>query len=142
MVLQKNNYLCLDVGDVRIGVARADSVARMATPLTTLSNNDAFVPSIKKIIEDEGAGTLVVGLPRNMNGDDTMQTTKVRLFADMLQQELGLPMILHDEALTSIAAKEELQHRNKPYTKSDVDSLAAAFILEDYLLHTSQRNNT
>lgn len=125
--------LALDVGDRRIGVAVAQSVARLPRPLTTLNNDEKFEASLQAIIDQEGIGTIVVGLPRNLHGQDTAQTKTARAFAKQLEEKFNLPVVLQDEAGTSRQAETELKARGKPYAKADIDAWAAAIILEDYL---------
>ncbi len=128
-----NSYLALDVGRARIGVAVANNVALIASPLTTILNNEQAVPEIKKIVAAHNVSELVVGWPRNLQGDSTEQTRYVAGFITMLEQELGLPVVKQDEAVTSVQAEAELQRRGKLYDKGDIDSLSAVYILEDYL---------
>lgn len=127
------NLLALDVGGARIGVAVASSIARIAHPLTTLNYSETVVDEIGQIIKDEGVGILVVGLPRNLSGQETGQTASVQEFAKKLES-LGLPINFQDEAVTSAKAEAELQARGKPYTKADIDALAATYILDDFLV--------
>ena len=127
-----SSILALDVGQARIGVALATSVARLASPLTTLPNNDDFLDSLRKLVAEHAVSVLVVGLPRGLDGQETGQTSYVREFAATLDT-LGLPVHLQDEALTSAHAEQELRNRGVAYTKEDVDSLSATYILEDYL---------
>lgn len=125
--------LALDVGDTRIGVAAANSIARIASPLVTLHHTDTIFDDIQETIISQGASLLVVGLPRGLDGQETAQTEHIRAFAAELRQYVTIPMELQDEALTSQKAEAELDRRKKPYSKGDIDALAAAFILEDYL---------
>jgi putative Holliday junction resolvase len=125
-----NSILSLDVGESRVGVAIANRIARLANPLTTLNNDDGFWAELDKIIQAESVDLIVVGLPRNLSGDETAQTTYVRKFAENLPKDM---VVFQDEALTSIKAEAELNKRGKPYAKGDIDSLAATYILEDYL---------
>lgn len=125
------SVLALDFGSKRIGVAA--SVAGFAESLTTLENNPVFVQELKKLIDERKAEKLVVGLPRNLNGDETEQSKAAREFAGRLKVELKLPVYLIDEAATSIQAEKELKQSRKPYQPGDIDQLAAAIILEDYL---------
>lgn len=124
------NILSLDVGERRVGVAIASLVARLPRPLTTLDNTEDIWQDIAKLIVDEDASTLVVGLPRNLSGDETAQTKYVRDFAAKIE---GIEIIFQDEALTSQKAETELAGRGKPFAKGDIDALAATYILEDYL---------
>lgn len=128
-----SNLLALDVGTVRIGVALASSVVRLAHPLITLPSDKNFTESLLQIIKDEAVGTLIVGLPRGLDGQETSQTELVRQFTTVMQSKVNLPVYFQDEALTSQKAKQELEARGKPYQKHQVDALAATYILEDYL---------
>ena len=77
---------------------------------------------------------MVVGLPRNMHDQDTAQTAYVRRFAEGLRREIRtIAVEFQDEAETSRKAESELMARKKPYTKGDIDALAATYILQDYL---------
>lgn len=125
--------LALDVGERRIGVARARLDVRIAQPFTTLENPEQFVPDIQKLVESEKAAALVIGLPRGLAGQETAQTAAVQKFAEGLEPHVAVPLYFTDEAATSVGAEAELKRRGKPYSKGDVDALAATYILEDYL---------
>jgi putative holliday junction resolvase len=125
--------IALDVGGQRIGVASANSIARIASPFVTLINTDHVMEEIKQLASDQATQTIVVGLPRGLSGQETDQTTIVRQFVEQLGQVVDVPLEFQDEALTSQKAEQELQSRGKPYAKGDIDALAATYILEDYL---------
>jgi putative Holliday junction resolvase len=126
----------LDVGDKRVGVALAGPVARLANPLTTLDRGDGLMDAIIGLIAEHDAGSLVVGLPRNLDGEDTKQTAITREFIAELERAVSVPVYLSDEALTSQKAEAVLRSRSKPYSKADIDALAAALILDDHLQKT------
>jgi putative Holliday junction resolvase len=126
-------YLALDVGDKRIGIAKTNSIARLPQPFLTLDVDNDVMEKISKIIQDEQANILVIGLPRGMDGQETDQSRKTRDFYSEIKKKIDINVYLIDEAGTSVKAKSELEARKKPYQKSDVDSLAATYILEDYL---------
>lgn len=126
-------YLALDVGDKRIGAAMTNSIARLPQPLTTLNVDENIMNQISDLIKANQISELIIGLPRGLNGQETEQTKKIRKFNDEISSILNIPIFLIDEAGTSVQAKEELESRKKAYSKSDVDSLAASYILEDYL---------
>jgi len=134
-----SSVLGLDVGAQRIGVAAASLAAGLARPLTTLRNDDGFLPALRKIIETENAELLVVGLPRGLDGQHTDQTRAVETFTDELRQNCDLPVHFQDEAVTSKQAEAELQSRGKPYERGDIDALAATYILEDWLAGQGSR---
>jgi len=125
--------LAFDVGDKRIGVAIANSIARMASPLITIQNDQDVFATISNIISSEGADIIVVGLPRNLSGDDTAQTRSAREFAAKLAKHTKMKVYMQDEALTSHKAEAELRSSGKKYDKGHIDALAATYILEDYL---------
>lgn len=126
--------LALDVGGVRIGVAMADTELKFANPLTTLINNESIWEQLASLIHENQVEIVVVGLPRSLQGHETAQTQICRAFADDVSKRLKMRVILQDEAATSVKAEAELRSRGKPYEKSDIDALAATYILEDYLV--------
>jgi putative Holliday junction resolvase len=121
------------VGQARIGVALASRSAGIASPLTTLANDDNFAGKLQELLGSHTVDTVVVGLPRGLDGQNTPQTDYVLTFAKNLQNTTSISVVLQDEALTSVKAEEELEARGKAYTKEDVDALSATYILEDYL---------
>ena len=125
--------IALDVGARRIGVATATAGVWIASPTTTVINDQSVWDNLGALIASVGATRIIVGLPRNLNGDDTQQTSYARTFADDLATRTGLPIVLQDEAVTSRQAEAELRARGKPYSKGDIDALAATYILEDYI---------
>ncbi|HWT56096.1 MAG TPA: Holliday junction resolvase RuvX [Candidatus Microsaccharimonas sp.] len=125
--------LALDVGGTRIGVAAADAQLRFANPLTTLTNDEAIWDRLAALLQEHDVQTVVVGLPRGLEGQETAQTSICRDFAKELRERLQIAVALQDEATTSLKAEAELKARGKPYEKSDIDALAATYILEDYL---------
>lgn len=128
-----STILALDVGDRRVGLAITTAIARLPRPFATLVRGEHFWGQLKKIIADESVSMLVVGLPRNMQGEETAQSAVIRKFADELRAQTGLKPELQDETLTSRRAEAELSARGKPFEKGDIDALAATYILEDYL---------
>ena len=132
-------YLSLDVGRARIGLAVANSIARLAAPLPAVPNNEQCLEALQAITAQEAINQLVVGLPRGLDGQETAQTTYVREFAAALEATLHVPVTLQDEAVTSVKAEAELQSRKgRQYDKGDIDSLSAVYILEDYLAQEVQ----
>lgn len=106
--------------------------ARLPRPLTTLIQGENFLSELKNIIQQESVTDLVIGLPRGMQGQDTEQTIAIATFAKDIKHELNLTVHFQDEAVTSKQAESELQERGKSYDKSDIDALAATYILEDW----------
>lgn len=124
--------LCLDVGEVRVGVARANIIAGIAEPLTTIPYEEA-ASLLPDIMAAEKATTVVIGLPQNKDGQDTDQTRFVRDFVTQLTESISAEFVFQDEADSSKRAKKILQERGKTYVKEDIDAQAATLILQDYI---------
>ncbi|HEX9153874.1 MAG TPA: Holliday junction resolvase RuvX [Candidatus Saccharimonadales bacterium] len=133
MLNSDDSILALDVGGQRIGVAKANAIARIASPLRTIENGDDVMSVIQRIVQQEQVAVMVVGHPRGLSGQTTDQTRIVESFADALRKHLNIPVNMQDEAVTSQKAEDELKQRGKPYQKGDIDALAAVYILEDFL---------
>lgn len=123
--------LCLDVGERRIGVAVADVTIKIALPLTTIEVDGNEIAEIAKLYLMEKADTIIVGYPRNQQGEPTQQTDFVEEFVVPLREFATI--VFQDESLTSVQAEQRLQQRRAPYTKGDIDAEAAAIILQDYM---------
>lgn len=140
MMPTKNKYILgLDVGDRRIGVSLASPIALIASPFTVLQNNSEIWTKLQELIKAEDVGTVVVGLPRSLDGNETAQTKSAQRFADSINQKFHVDVVLQDEALTSKQAEAELRSRGRQFAKGDIDALAATYILEDFL-RTYQNN--
>ncbi len=125
--------LGLDIGSVRIGIALSSRNNYLIRPLTTLVNDQNFINELNKIIDRNNVDTLVVGMPRNMSGEKTKQSALVEEFVANNLSKLNLKLVYQDESLTSVAAEQILEQRGGEYSKSDIDTVAASLILEDYV---------
>ena len=125
-----DRLLCLDVGEKRIGVAVADLGVKIAIPLTTIEVDGTEIEQILRLYGRENARTLVVGYPRNQQGETTAQTVFVEEFKPL---EEYTNIEFQDESLTSVQAEQRLKSRGQNYTKGDIDSEAATIILQDYM---------
>ena len=128
-MLTAMEILALDVGAAKIGMARGSSAARLAEPLKTVKANEALA-EVQKLIKQNKVEAIVVGLPRNLSGEDTEQTHWVRAWVKTAQKEISLPFYFQDEALTSIKANSYELRAKSSY---DEHALAAAAILQDFL---------
>ena len=122
----------LDVGEKRIGVAIADPSIKIAIAYDTFLVDGSELEQITRFITLEEVETLVVGYPRNQQGEATAQTRFVEDFVEQLGS-LDVEIVFQDESLTSVKAEEYLRRQKKPFEKGEVDALAASFILQDYL---------
>lgn len=131
-------YLSLDVGDVRIGVARSDIMGMIATPLEVIDRRKTkAVKRIKELTEMENTKSIVVGIPKSLDGTEKRQAEKVREFIEKLKKEInGLEIIEVDERLTTVTADRiltETTKKNAIDKRKVVDKIAAAIILQFYL---------
>ncbi len=127
--MANNEYLALDVGVSRTGFARGSDLAKIAEPLFTVPTDQALNKALGMINDSQIAG-LVVGLPRNLDGEDTQQTTWVRDWVAEAKPKIKIPIYIQDEALTTKLAEAKKIEQD---LKHDVDALAASIILQDFL---------
>jgi len=130
--MSSQSLVCLDVGEKRIGVAVADTSIKIAVAFDTIEVDGSELGKIAEIVIREGAKTIVIGYPRNQQGETTAQTQFVERFASQLK-DIAEEIVFQDESLTSVMAENRLIAMKKPYTKGDIDAQAAAIILEDYM---------
>lgn len=125
--------MALDVGERRIGIAIASAIAKIASPHGTILNDDKVVKNIEEIVKNNNIENIVVGLPRNMNGQETKQSKFVRDFVDNIKDSIGLPLVFQDESVTSVQAEDNLKSSKKNYSKEDIDAESAVLILQDFI---------
>jgi len=133
----------LDVGERRIGVAVSDATRTLARPVGVLHTSgldgDAVERAVAEVArlaaEEDGVATLVIGLPRRLDGSPSDMTPRVEAFASALGVRTSLPVILQDERLSSREAESRLALREKDWRvrRERLDAAAAAVILQDYL---------
>lgn len=128
--------LAFDYGTKSIGVAVGQQITGTASPLAALKAQDG-IPNwqqIEQIIKQWQPSQLIVGLPTNMDGTDQEITTRARKFSRRLFGRFKLPVITHDERLTTVEAKERLFELGgyKKLAKGKVDSVSAVLILESW----------
>jgi len=119
-------FLGVDVGNVRFGIARGNNAAGLAEPLKTVEASQV-VAELKKLAVQNSTTGIVVGLPRDLNGNETAQTEAVRRWVLSAKAEIGLKFYWQDEALTSRQA-EATEPKD-----AGTDAVAAAIILQDFL---------
>ncbi len=129
---KSKQLLGLDVGAVRIGVALADTGVRISVPHDYIEVDGSEIAAIAELVTRNNVDTIVVGYPRNQSGEPTKQTAFVEEFCQKLV-DLDADVVFQDESLTSVIAEQRLTSRRKTYTKGEIDSEAAAIILQDYM---------
>ena len=128
--------LGLDPGDARIGVARCDPSGFLATPVETVKRGRGDLGRLARLVAEEGAIEVVVGLPRSLSGGEGPAAAKVRDFAATLARRIApVTVRLYDERLTTVSAEAMLRDRGRKGTKrrAVVDQAAAVLILQQAL---------
>ena len=127
----------IDYGDARTGVAFSDLLCTIvgSTCVVPSRNTDKAVADLVRMAKEQDVGTIVVGLPRNMNGTEGPRAELCRDFAARLERETGLEVVLWDERRTTVEAHNILSQHNYhgKKRKDTVDAVAASLILEGYL---------
>ncbi|MBP9827286.1 Holliday junction resolvase RuvX [Candidatus Saccharibacteria bacterium] len=125
--------LGIDHGDKRIGLAYKPHDSSTPEAIGVYANSPSFMSQLSALATKLKVDTVVVGLPRDIHGNDTAQTLKARAFAGRLADETGLHIILHDEFTTSERARERLGAKSRDELKRQLDAVSAVILLEDYL---------
>ena len=130
--LPHNGYvLGLDVGEKRIGAAIASVIAKLPQPVDPIAADDNPAEAISQLIEKEDIQIVVIGIPRNLDGEETAQSRQIRDFAANLATKISTPIAFADESLSSTRADE--LGKSNTFKNVSQDSLAACFILEEFL---------
>ncbi len=128
--------LALDVGEKRVGVAICDETRTLARPLLTLkraSKKEDFA-RLAALCREHAIAQVIVGLPKTLRGEEGPQAQRVRRYAIELQAALNLPIDFWDERYSSVDAQERLTSASrKARARGEIDSAAAAIILQEYL---------
>ncbi len=129
--------LCLDIGDVRIGVAVSDPLGISTNGVEThLSKGaDADATYFTELARSLHAEMILLGLPLNMDGTEGDRAEKVRAFGALLVERSGLPIYYEDERLTTVEAEEMLIEAglSRQERRKVIDKVAAEIILRCYL---------
>ncbi|MEH7522528.1 Holliday junction resolvase RuvX [Bacillus sp. JJ1503] len=129
----------LDVGSKTVGIALSDALGWTAQGLETLKineeKNEFGFEQIGKIINENEVSKIVVGLPKNMNGTIGPRGEASQFYASELEKRFGLPVVLWDERLTTIAAERVLLEADvsRKKRKKVIDKMAAVMILQGYI---------
>jgi len=130
-------FLCLDIGDKRIGVAVSDPFNSYALPVETYvrKNLRLDLERIEKYVKEKCVTALVCGLPVNFDGTPSIQTQKALFFIDKLKEKLCVEVYTVDERCSTCEAEDVLisQGKSRQERKQFVDSLAAATIFQGFL---------
>lgn len=129
--------LGIDYGDVRIGIAVSDAMGWTAQGVETIKrqSEDQDLARIGELIREYDVETVVLGFPKNMNGTIGPRGELSQQFAETLKAKFGLPVVLWDERLSTMAAERMLISADvsRKKRKQVVDKMAASIILQNYL---------
>ena len=135
--MQYKRIMCLDYGDVRIGIAFSDLLQTIASPYDTYTrkNLDADLQFFSDLAKQKDVELVVIGIPYNMDGTAGERVTVTKQFADLLSQKLGVNVEFVDERLSSVEAESILAEAGVPAIKRKglIDKIAAGIILQNYL---------
>lgn len=127
----------MDVGEVRVGVARSDPAGVLSLPVRTLrrSPDGAELGVLARIVEEYAAVEVVVGLPLSLSGEEGRAASHARRYAEAIARRTRVPVRLVDERLTTVTAHQALYGSGRPGRKHRgvVDQVAATLILEQAL---------
>jgi putative Holliday junction resolvase len=128
--------LGFDFGAKRVGIAVGETVTRIASPLGAIEEeaNGPRFAAIEAYVREWSPAAFVVGRPRHDNGSPHEVARLAEKFARRLAARYGLPVVFVDETLSSAEAESTLREsRTRPGRKSDVDAVAAAILLQNFL---------
>ena len=132
--------LGLDFGSRTVGVAVSDALLLTAQGVETIERKDEnklrkTCARIEELVKQYEVTTIVLGLPKNMNNTEGDRVEKTKEFKEMLERRTGLPVVLWDERLTTVAAEQVLMESGvrRENRKAVIDKVAACFILQGYL---------
>lgn len=131
-----NRALGIDLGDARVGVATSDDLGMLAHPLETIQVKSGGV--LKRVLElarEKSAATIVVGMPRNMDGTLGPAAEKSREFIEKLKAETTCRVVAWDERLTTVSAQRSLHEagRKAKEHRAVIDQVAAQILLQSWL---------
>lgn len=129
--------MCLDYGDVRIGIALSDPMGIIANGLETYIRKDeqTDLEHIVQLIKDNSVDTIVIGLPINMDGTSGDRVSVTKTFGEKLAGLTSAKVVYMDERLSSVSAEKLLIEADvrRDKRKQVIDKLAATIILQNYL---------
>ncbi|MDY6012827.1 Holliday junction resolvase RuvX [Clostridium sp.] len=129
--------LGLDVGQKTVGVAISDPLGFTAQGITTIrrTKKSEDIEAVKRICDEYSVETIVIGLPKNMDGSIGFAGEKIKEFSELLKEAVDLEIVFWDERLTTVAAHRAMLEADlsRGKRKKIVDKVAATYILQGYL---------
>ena len=131
-----NRALGIDLGDARVGIAVSDDLGMLAHPLETIQvKAGRVVERILEISKEKETRTIVVGMPRNMDGTFGPAAQKAREFIEALKSQTACLVVPWDERLTTVSAQRSLHEagKNAKAQRAVIDQVAAQILLQSWL---------
>jgi len=130
--------LGIDLGSKRIGIATSDRSGTIASPLTVLqrgASQRVDHDAISKLVIEEEAVAIVIGLPLNMDGSEGSAAKSARMEAERMATVVNVPIYIHDERRSTVEGDRVLMERgvNAQDRRKVIDKVAAAVILQSWL---------
>lgn len=129
----------LDVGSKTVGVAVSDALGWTAQGIETIKIDESAgnfgMKRMKELVKEHNVSSFVVGYPKNMDNSAGPRAEASERYANMLREKFGLPAVLWDERLTTMAAERTLIEADvsRKKRKTVIDKMAAVMILQGYL---------
>jgi putative Holliday junction resolvase len=134
---KEGRILGLDVGEVTIGLALSDGSRMIASPLFTIERTKFTkdMEQLKEAVAKHAVCGLVIGYPVNMDGSEGPRTQSMRTFASNVRKHVGLPMLMWDERMSTMAVERVMLDADMSRARRAelVDKLAAAYMLQGVL---------
>jgi putative Holliday junction resolvase len=135
--VKRMRLMALDIGDRRIGVALSDPSKTLARSLRVVRrrSEEADVLEIASLVEEYEVEKIVVGHPLQLDGTAGEQARRVEAYVEKLREAAGVPIILRDEGLSTVRAREMMIEAGTKQKdrRTRIDAVAAAVILQDYI---------
>lgn len=127
--------MAIDYGEKRIGIALSDLLRIISKPYRVVANDEKQWEEFESIISSEKVGMVVIGLPQNFAGEDTLKTKEIREFATEFGNKFSVQWEFCDENFTSADANSALKQMGYSVQESRkvIDKVAASLILRNYL---------
>jgi len=139
-------FLAIDYGSRKVGLATADSELKIAVPRPAFYYNqrEELLAHIKKFVSEEEIDQIVIGLPLSLSFQETQISRETREFAEQLKGEFSVAIVFENEVMSTKEAEAQKSvifrkiKTRSPKKQIDLDSQAAAIILDSYLQRTKQ----
>lgn len=125
----------MDVGTVRIGLARSDATGLLAVPLDAVAAGETALAAMLRLLEEWEPIEVYVGLPLHMSGAEGSSADMARAWAANLAERTAVPIRLMDERLSTVQAQRALHAggRSTRQSRSEIDSASAVMVLQAVL---------